>query len=57
MFEILYKKQNVFMTFIAPCRLTSWMNLNSGGDADKEILAGFISKYSAYTCLDPTQIR
>jgi Mucin-2 protein WxxW repeating region len=42
---------------LAPCRWTNWMSLDSGGDADKETLAGFSSKYPSYSCPNPSQMK
>ena len=33
------------------------MNIDVGGDADKETIGGFASKYSAYTCPTPSQMK
>ena len=33
------------------------MSIDVGGDADKETIAGFVSKYSAYACPTPSQMK
>ena len=33
------------------------MSLESGGDSDKETIAGFVLKYSAYNCPNPSQMK
>ena len=39
------------------CRWTAWLNSDSGGTADKELLSALVSKYGAYACPKPSQIK
>ena len=39
------------------CRWTAWLNSDSGGAADKELLSALVGKYGAYACTKPSQIK